>query len=124
MEKLIQYCGNTAKVKCDEKCHKAWGGNSRPRVYPDISETQIFGLGDDSIYPEDDNTDVDNYAYCSDEELGDAPVRPNTEEGGHRKPVNKDEIGNKWCIRECERCVMSAPYEYDKPLELNNFDKK
>mgnify|MGYP003404605358 FL=1 len=124
MEKIIQYFGQKAKVACDEKCNKAWGGNSRPRIYPEISDTKIFGLGDDSIYPDDDSIDVNDYGYCSDLELPEAPIKSDGDEGGDFKPINKNEIGNKWCVRECERCVMSKPNEYDKPLKLKDFSKR
>ncbi len=127
MEKIITYFSQQAKIACDEKCEKAWGGGSRPRVYLDISEEKVFGLGDDSIYFDEDafpNADVDDYAYCSDDELPDAPVDPGTSEGFDKKPVNKQNIPNKWCIRECERCVMSDPEKYNEPLELKDFSKR
>ena len=97
MEKIITYCGQTAKVACDEKCNKAWG-NKRPRVFLDINETEIFT----SFDPDIDGVDPDNFAYCSDDELGDAPINPGTYEGFEdaAKPSNKEEIGNKWCVRE------------------------
>jgi hypothetical protein len=123
MEKIITYCGQPAKVGCDEKCNKAWGGRNRPRVYLEVSETKIYGV-DVDLFPDEEDIDVDNYAYCTDAELGDAPVDPGTGEGGDFKPVNKSEIGNKWCIRECERCSMSEPGEYEQPLILKDFTKR
>lgn len=120
MEKLITYFGQPAKVGCDEKCNKAWGINNRPRVYVDIGE-KVFGLDDESIYPDDDTTDPDNYAYCSDDELPEAPEHPGTWEGNDKKPVNKVGIPNRWCIRECERCCVSEPGDYEKPLQLKDF---
>lgn len=123
MEKEIRYFGQLVKVGCDEKCNKAWGMNGRPRIYPEISETKIFGIGDSSIYPEE-NIDVDDYGYCTDDELGEAPEDPQTYEGGEGKPTNKDEIGNKWCVRACERCVMSKMGQFDKPLEFPDFSKR
>lgn len=125
MEKEIIYFGQNAKVACDEKCNKAWGGNNRPRVYPEISETKIFGLGEESIYPDDEiGVDVDNFAYCSDDELGEAPIDPHTYEDEHAKPTDKSEMGNKWCVRECERCEMSKFGKYKEPLELKDFSKR
>lgn len=125
MEKTIIYFGQEAKVACDEKCNKAWGENNRPRVYPEISETKIFGLGEESIYPDDETgIDVDNYAYCSDDELEEAPIEPQTYEGGDAKPINNSEIGNRWCVRECERCVMSDVGQYKEVLVLRDFSKR
>lgn len=101
MEKIITYMGQAAKVACDEKCNKAWGINNRP--YNQLSEA-------------DDDTEL-----LSDDELGEAPEDPGTYEGGHAKPINKQGIPNKWCVRECERCVMSNPGESHLPLELKDF---
>lgn len=86
MEKQITYCGEQRIVACDEKCNKAWGINQRPKR--SLSK------------------DPDDYEYLSDDELPDAPIHPGTYEGGHAKPVNGVGIPNKWCVRECERCVM------------------
>ena len=101
MEKIIQYFGEAAKVACDEKCNKAWGINNRP-------QNQL-------------SDDPDDYEYLSDDELPEAPVHPGTWEGNDKKPVNKADIPNRWCIRECERCSMSNPGQYDKPLKLKDF---
>lgn len=101
MEKLITYFGQKAKVACDEKCNKAWGSNSRPTVQ----------MSDDE----------DDYGYLSDSELGEAPEDPGTYEGGQGKEPRSM---NKWCVRECERCVMSNPGESDKPLALRDFSKR
>lgn len=81
MEKIIVYCGQKAKVNCDENCNKAWGINNRP-----IDEKGNF---------------------ISDNILGDAPTDSGTYEGGEGKPLNHDLIPNKWCVKECERCNMS-----------------
>ena len=43
-----------------------------------------------------------------------APRNPGTYEGGYGKPVSPDEFPQKWCVRECERCVMSRPGEEDE----------
>ena len=101
-EKLITYCGQTAKVNCDGRCHKAWGINNRPKIQ----------LSDN----------VDDYKYYPDDDLPDAPGDPGTYEGGIAKPSSAEEFLNKWCVRECERCNMSDPGEYDNPLEVKNFD--
>lgn len=122
MEKDIIYFGEKTKVACDEKCNKAWGFMNRPRVYPKISDSKIFGLDGDTIYPDD--YDDDEFIFCSDDELGEAPIDPETYEGGDAKPTNKSEIGNKWCVRECERCVMSNFGKYDEPLVLKDFSKR
>lgn len=104
MEKIIQYVGQYAKVACDEKCNKAWGMNERPTVQ----------LSDDE----------DDYAYLSDDELGEAPEDPGTYEGGEGKPVDKQGIPNKWCVRECERCSMSSPGKFNEPLRLKDFSER
>lgn len=98
MEKIITYFGEQVKVACDENCNKAWGINNRPKKQ----------LSDDP----------DDYEYLSDRELGIAPIDPGTYEGGHAKPVNHIGIPNKWCVRECERCVMCKETE---PIELPDF---
>ena len=104
MEKIITYFGQKAKVKCDEKCNKAWGANTRKKQ-------QL-------------SKDEDDWAYLSDDELEKAPIDPRTYEGGQAKPTNKENIPNKWCVRECERCVMSTPNEFDKPLLLKDFTNR
>ncbi len=127
MEKILTFCNQPMKVACDEKCNKAWGMNNRPRVYPEISDTLIFGLNGEGLYFDEDKHPevyIDNYAYCSDDELGEAPIDPLTYEGDDAKPTNKDEIGNKWCIRECERCVSSDIGKSAEPLELINLEKR
>jgi len=82
--KLITYCGKPAIIGCDGNCDKAWGINSRPKV------------------------DIDGVTFMkSDDELGIAPSDPGTYEGGQAKPTNKEEMLNKWCCRECERCDIN-----------------
>ena len=83
MEKIITYFGQKVKVACDEKCNKAWGINCRPFV-------QL-------------NDDKDDILWLADNELGEAPEDPGSYEAGHAKPTCKNEIPNKWCVRECER---------------------
>lgn len=104
MEKEIIYCGQKTKVGCDEKCNKAWGLNTRPK--------------------EQLSDDWDDYAFLSDGELGDAPIDPQTYEGGHGKPEADEPKLNKWCVRECERCTMSNPNDFDKPLKIKDFSKR
>jgi hypothetical protein len=104
MEKLIMYCGQKAKIACDEKCNKAWGWNTRPKIK--ISDKE------------------DDFAWLSDEELDEAPINPGTYEDGIAKPIYKEHIPNKWCVRECERCKMSRPNQWDKPLILDDFSKR
>ena len=104
MEKTITFLRQKAKVKCDENCNKAWGRNSRPKKY--LSK------------------DEDDWCYLSDKELGDAPKNPQTYEDDYGKPIGKGNIPNKWCVRECERCVMSKPNEWNKFLALRDFTKR
>lgn len=104
MEAMITYFGQPAKVACDGKCNKAWGINSRP---------------DNQLSDNDDD-----WEWLADDELDDAPIDPGTSEGGVRKPLNNSEFPNKWCVRECERCAMSEPGEYNKPLKLRDFSKR
>jgi hypothetical protein len=104
MEKIITYWGQKAKVTCDENCNKAFGRTQRPTVQ----------LSDDE----------DDFAYLADNEVPDAPINPGTYEGGDAKPVDKIGIPNKWCVRECERCAISHPGEYNLPLSPENFDKR
>lgn len=103
-ERLITYCGQTAKVCCDGKCEKAWGINNRLRVQ----------LSDEE----------DDYAWLSDNELGIAPINPGTYEGSDAKPLSVMEFPNKWCVRECERCTMSQPGEFAKPLAVRSFEQR
>jgi hypothetical protein len=103
-EAIITFCSQKAKVACDENCKKAWGHNSRPKVQ--LSDNE------------------DDFAFLADSELGEAPADPGTYEGGHGKPLSSDGFPNKWCVRECERCVMSNPGEYDLPLVLEDFSKR
>lgn len=104
MEKLVLYFAQPAKVACDERCEKAWGLNNRPKV--------VF------------SDDPDDYAFLSDDELGEAPIDPGTYEGGHAKPQGKRGIPNKWCVRECERCAMSRVGESNLPLLLPDFSER
>lgn len=87
IKKEINYGGPVTAV-CDGKCNKAWGSNSRPKIY---------------LHPEGEEGDPDDYCYLADDELEEAPEDPGTYEGGCGKPVDDDELMNKWCVRECER---------------------
>ncbi len=95
MKKQILFCGEKATVVCDEKCHKAWGWNSRPMD--------------------------DNGEYLPDKLLNIAPIDPKTYEGGDSKPVFDFEKGNKWCVRECERCAITEIGKPHQELELPVF---
>ena len=104
-ERLIQYCRQTARVGCDGNCKKAWGLSSRPKI-------------------EFDPDEPDDYAFLADDELGEAPADPGSYEGGVGKPTSAAEFPTKWCVRECERCEMSSPGEYEEPLQLSDFSKR
>ena len=104
MEKIITYFGQLAKVACDENCNKAWGIFKRPK-------NQL-------------SDNPDDYEFLADQELGEAPVNPSTYEGGWAKPLNKVGIPNKWCVRQCERCVMSGYGKPDQQLQLPDFSKR
>jgi len=101
MEKTIIYSDKQIKVACEEKCEKSWGIAARPKEK--LSE------------------DDDDVVFLSDSELGTAPVDPGTYEGGQAKPVEKQNIPNKWCVRQCERCVWG---DIDKPAELKDWSKR
>lgn len=103
-ESIITFCGQTAKVNCDRKCHKAWGMHSRPKIKL--------------------SRNIDDFAYLADDELPEAPKDPGTYEGGEGKPKSPNDFPNKWCTRECERCNISKPNEWFRELEVKSFDKK
>jgi len=102
METIITYFGQDAKVNCDENCNKAWGVDNRPQNK--ISDNP------------------DDWEYLSDKELDNAPINPGTYEGDDAKPINKEGIPNKWCVRQCERCNISSPGESKMPLEIIAFN--
>lgn len=112
MEKIIIYFGEEHKVGCDEKCHKAWGIQLRPKIYANGKHEL-----DDEDY-DNPNIDVDDYEYLADNELDVAPIDPRTREGGHSKPQTETEKGNKWCVRQCERCWMCKPNKTPKMLDF------
>lgn len=99
--KLIKYFGKPVAVGCDAKCDKAWGHTSRPRV-------QLSADDDDFYYPADD-------------ELGRAPDNPGTYEGADAKPIEPQDMLNKWCVRECERCTWAKMGELVQP---KSFDQR
>jgi hypothetical protein len=102
LRKQITFFGQQAAVACDAKCSHAWGMNSRPKKQ--LSDNE------------------DDYVYLSDAEAGPAPADPGTYEGFDGKPTTPDEFPNRWCVRQCERCVMSMPGMYREPLPLHDFD--
>lgn len=102
IKKEIIWFGKEAIIACDEKCEKAWGINTRPKI-------QL------------DDNDEDDYAYLSDNELGLAPIDPLTYECSCAKPIDKEDRLNKWCCRECERCFKSTINKLDT-ISLENFD--
>ncbi len=107
-ETFITYFGQTAKVGCDGKCGKAWGSNSRPKVF----------------LTNDPEENPDNFYWLSDAELEIAPKDPGTYEGGEGKPSHPGAFPNKWCVRECERCEISNLRESHKPLEFTDWNKR
>jgi hypothetical protein len=94
-ESIITYFGQKAKVNCDGNCNKAWGRNLRQR---DSHDKMII-----------------------DSELGTAPINPGTIEGQDVKPISSDKFPNKWYVRECERCNISKPGEWELDLEIIEF---
>jgi hypothetical protein len=104
METTVLFAGQLAKVNCDERCEKAFGVSERPTHRLSKKE--------------------DDWEYLADHEVGEAPEDPGTSEGGHRKPINKQGIPNKWCIRECERCNMSRLGKHEEPLPIIDFTKR
>jgi hypothetical protein len=101
MQKEILYLGQKVLVGCDEQCNKAWGMTDRPR-------NQLSDNDDD-------------FEWLSDKELPDAPANPDTSEGWEYKPTCDEEKGNKWCIRQCERCVM---VDVGETLQLIDFSNR
>jgi len=100
--KMIRYFGKPMAVGCDGKCHKAWGIGQRRRK-------QLS------------RKDRDLYEYFSDKELGKAPDYPGTFEDGDGKPEEKSERLNRWCVRQCERCISADLWEQ---VESHNFNKR
>lgn len=103
-EAIITYFGQKAKVNCDGNCQKAWGINQRPYIQLSDNENDI--------------------AWLADDELDNAPDDPGTYEGGYGKPASAKFFPNKWCVRECERCAMSKPGEWNLPLIVKDYSKR
>ena len=103
-EALIILAGQPMKVVCDGNCKKAWGINNRPKAQ----------LSDDE----------DDLAFLADGELGEAPADPGTYEGRDAKPESAAKFPNKWCVRECERCALSALGEEHLPLAAKDFNNR
>lgn len=101
--RAIIWAGEYATVACDGQCNKAWGINGRPRLK--LSE------------------DPDDYAWLPDGELGEAPATSGIHEGGDWKPTNPGEVLNRWCARECERCVMTEPGRPRELPKLRDFSR-
>lgn len=106
MEKIVTFAGQPMRIACDERCDKAWGIDSRPEIQldPDDPEGSLYWLSDD--------------------ELETAPEDPGTIEGFDAKPANKEEMGNKWCARHCERCACSDYGKSHLPVTLPDFSKR
>lgn len=45
-------------------------------------------------------------------------------EGGHTKPQHPDERLNKWCCRECERCLMIGGNTKDDKWKLCQWPRE
>ncbi len=93
IEKDIFFCGQPVTVSCDGQCSKAWGISSRP-------------------YIQLDDSNEDDIVFLADGELGEAPADPGTYEGGDAKPTTPEDRLNRWCVRECERCVWIDKNQY------------
>ena len=101
-QRPINYMGNSCVVACDGQCHKAFGIQERPRLNFDPA-------------------DADDHALFSDQELGLAPERPMSFEGGEGKPILIGDVLNKWCVRQCERSQLE---DIDNIIVLPDFSKR
>ena len=106
LAKQVKVFGNPVEIRCDGRCSKAWGISNRPCINFDPN-------------------DPGNIAWLSDDEIkGDAPADPGTYEGGQGKPSATDLMDpvhmNKWCFRECERCVEAPKMPFDFTKRLYN----
>lgn len=95
----IIYFQETAWVNCDRNCSKAWGISSRPC------------------------TDNDE-EFLADTELGEAPCDPGHYEGSDGKPQSAREFPNKWCVRQCERSVMTELRAGPETLILPDWSRR
>jgi len=107
LTKRITAFGLPVEIRCDGRCSKAWGINNRPREQFSAADPDDFALLADQEIPED------------------APANPGTYEGGHAKPQGIDCTDparmNKWCFRECERCVEAPKMPHDFSTRLFNI---
>ena len=102
IEREIVYFGRRRVLCCDGRCEKAWGIDTRPRLELDLE-------------------DLDDFAWLSDGELGEAPVDPGTYEGSCGKPAPTEKLESKWCARQCERSGVFAPGE---DVELRDLGRR
>lgn len=102
LSKEVVFFGHKVVIACDERCDKAWGLNCRPSVQLDPN-------------------DYDDFAFLADDELGIAPEDPGTYEGSCGKPIEESEKLNKWCCRQCERCIMC---DLGEEIKLRDFSKR
>ena len=103
MDKMTTFAQQPMRIACDERCDKAWGRGLRPTVQLNPNEEPY---------------------WLADDELGTAPEDPGTYEGLDAKPTSKEEMGNKWCVRACERCACSMPGKSHLPVTLPDFSKR
>ena len=102
IKKEIIYFGQKSILGCDNKCHKAWGLNNRPKIV--------------------DENNIHNVIWLSDNQIEeDAPINPGTIEGWDSKPTCDEEKLNKWCARECER---SKIVKINEKLILTDWSKR
>jgi hypothetical protein len=108
LSKIVLFCGRSAVLVCDGRCDKAWGINSRPRLY--FQESLLVPR---ALAAGEHPRDPDDSVYVADALLGIAPEDPGTYEGGYGKPsavpLTDSLQMNKWCARECERCALREP---------------
>lgn len=109
LQKEIRFLGRPLTVACDGRCDKAWGMNTRPKLY-------FIGKGPPKqLKKRDEPPDWDDYVYVADGALGTAPADPGTTEGDCGKPsavpLKDSSLMNKWCARECERSQTFEPGE-------------
>lgn len=108
LEKFVSFAGAPMRVACDGVCSKAWGIDLRPSVQTG------------------DGVTFDGVAWLADGELGEAPADPGTREGDQGKPtrVTDPAVMNRWCVRQCERCVGTPYGAPDAPLTLRDFSQR
>jgi len=116
LTKRIIFFGQPATIGCDVKCEKAWGVNSRPKRY-------LGGDPDEPGISSDESCSrADDYVFLPDSALPTAPVDPGTHEGSSGKPRSVEDRLNRWCARECERCVMTKAGLPNAPLVLPDLE--